>query len=146
MTFVCARQCQKFGAEALVRTGSKGRPTKVLVSITRRSGSGNGAGFRITALKTEKIAVFAPMPSASVKTATAVKLGDFRRDRSANLRSENMVVFIHNVHKSEHVSCHRIEYVDSHGIFVNAIDCLNARQGWLCCNNGIERKASVPGM
>ena len=33
------------------------------------------------------MAVFAPMPSASDNTATAVNTGDFLKDRSANLRS-----------------------------------------------------------
>ena len=43
--------------------------------ITRRSGAWYGNGRRSTALTMLKIAVFAPMPSASVSTATAVKPG-----------------------------------------------------------------------
>ena len=43
------------------------------LNITRRSGSGNGTGFSSTALTTEKMAVLAPMPSASAATAAAVK-------------------------------------------------------------------------
>jgi hypothetical protein len=39
---------------------------------TTRSGSGNGTGFRSTALTTEKMAVFAPMPRASAAIAAAV--------------------------------------------------------------------------
>jgi hypothetical protein len=34
----------------------------VLTSCTSRSASGNGTGAKTTALNTEKIAVFAPMP------------------------------------------------------------------------------------
>src|SRR2546427_5508646 len=53
----------------------------------------SSCGFRIgtdrslSVLITEKLAVFAPMPSASVSTATAVKPGFFRSWRRANLRS-----------------------------------------------------------
>src|SRR6266540_3381616 len=54
---------------------------------TSRPGSLNGGGRSSTALTTLKIAVFAPMPSASVSTATAVKPGFFSSWRMANLRS-----------------------------------------------------------
>src|SRR5213075_1194318 len=54
---------------------------------TSRPGSLNGGGRSSTALNTLKIAVFAPMPSASVSTATAVKPGFFSSWRKANLRS-----------------------------------------------------------
>src|SRR5438445_9928075 len=40
-----------------------------------------------TLLMSEKMAVFAPIPSASVSTATAVKPGFFSNWRKANLRS-----------------------------------------------------------
>src|SRR5947199_7590695 len=52
-----------------------------------RSGSGNESGRNKKALTTLKIAVLAPMPSASVSTATAVKPGFFSNWRKANLRS-----------------------------------------------------------
>jgi hypothetical protein len=52
-----------------------------------RFGSWNGAGRSSTALMTLKIAVFAPMPSASVSTATAVKPGFLSNCRQANRRS-----------------------------------------------------------
>src|SRR5256885_5613267 len=52
-----------------------------------RSGSGPGMGFNSVELTTLKMAVFAPMPSASVSTATAVKPGFFSNWRKANLRS-----------------------------------------------------------
>src|SRR5436190_13985828 len=54
---------------------------------TNRSGSWNGGGRRTTALITLKTAGLAPMPSASVSTATAVKPGFFSNWRKANLRS-----------------------------------------------------------
>ena len=52
-------------------------PVRGLVSqtITRRSGSWNGRRCSMAALTTLKIAVLAPMPSASVRAATAVKPG-----------------------------------------------------------------------
>src|SRR5215831_10310997 len=50
----------------------------VFISITRRSGSGKGTGLRRTALTTEKMALFVPMPSASAATAASVKVGLFR--------------------------------------------------------------------
>src|SRR5438445_8764376 len=55
--------------------------------ITMPSGSGYGSAFSNTVLMTVKMAVFAPMPSASVSTATAVKPGFFSNWRKANLRS-----------------------------------------------------------
>src|SRR3989475_10336363 len=51
------------------------------------SGSRNGNGRRSTAFMTLKIPVFAPIPSASVSTATAVKPGFFTSWRKANLIS-----------------------------------------------------------
>jgi hypothetical protein len=47
------------------------------LSTTSRSGAGNGKDFSSTPFTTEKMAVFAPMPSASVTTATSVKPGFF---------------------------------------------------------------------
>src|SRR5437016_7101525 len=52
-----------------------------------RSDSRYGSALSNTALTTLKIAVFAPMPRASVSTATAVKPGFFSNWRTANLRS-----------------------------------------------------------
>src|SRR4029077_1135246 len=52
-----------------------------------RSASGYGSGRSRTALTMLNIAVFAPMLSASVKTATRVNPGDLRSWRKANLRS-----------------------------------------------------------
>src|SRR5437764_6120665 len=52
-----------------------------------RSASGYGSGRSKTALTMLKIAVFAPMPSASVRTATRVNPGALRSWRRANLRS-----------------------------------------------------------
>ena len=48
----------------------------VFQRIMTRSGSWNGREWNSTELMTLNIAVLAPMPSASVITATAVKPGD----------------------------------------------------------------------
>jgi hypothetical protein len=48
-----------------------------------RSASGYGSGRSKTALTMLKIAVFAPMPSASVKIAITLKPGCFRSMRKA---------------------------------------------------------------
>jgi hypothetical protein len=57
--------------------------------LTNMSWSGRGwaAGRRITAFKTEKIAVLAPIPTASVKMVRMAKPGERRRFRRADLRS-----------------------------------------------------------
>src|SRR5688572_28544862 len=54
---------------------------------TSWSESGNGSARRIAALIRLKMAVLAPIPSASVRTATAVKPRFFRSWRKAYLRS-----------------------------------------------------------
>src|SRR5437773_11047107 len=51
------------------------------------SASGYGSGRSRTALTMLKMAVLAPMPSASVRTATKVNPGDLRSWRRANFRS-----------------------------------------------------------
>src|SRR5262249_23092735 len=53
------------------------------VNTTRRLGSRYGSWFSSTALMTLKIAVFAPMPSTSVRSATAVNVGCRTSDRTA---------------------------------------------------------------
>ena len=70
-------------------TENVGQPRCRLFSnrMTRRSLCGNGNGCSTTALTTLKMAVVAPMPSASVSRATAVKLGCCRSNRSAYRRS-----------------------------------------------------------
>ena len=60
-----------------------GRCSLISHSDTSRSGATYGSGRSMTASTTLKTAVLAPMPSASVATATAVKPGDFRSSRSA---------------------------------------------------------------
>jgi hypothetical protein len=59
--------------------------------FTSRSGSGTGSGRRSIWLKREKIAAFAPMPSASDTMATIVTNGVLNSVRSANLRLSIMV-------------------------------------------------------
>jgi hypothetical protein len=53
------------------------------VTATMRAGSATGRGCRTSAFTTLKMAVLAPMPSARVATATAVKAGDFLSIRRA---------------------------------------------------------------
>ena len=53
-----------------------------LESDTSLPGSLNGKGFSNTQLMTEKMAVFAPMPKARVRTAMAVNPGDLCSMRS----------------------------------------------------------------
>src|SRR4029077_18849166 len=55
--------------------------------LTSRSACGKGNGRRSTPSTTEKIAVFAPIPSARVRTATTVKPGDLRSWRNASFKS-----------------------------------------------------------
>src|SRR2546426_485673 len=83
-TVVCSRHPPSNGAETEPFCEPLGPLSK---TITNRSVSLNGNGRRRMALTTLKIAVFAPMPSASVSTATAVKPGLFSSWRKANLRS-----------------------------------------------------------
>jgi hypothetical protein len=52
-------------------------PRTLPATQTRRSALRYGRGLRSTALTTEKMAVFAPTPSASVNTTTAVNPGRF---------------------------------------------------------------------
>jgi hypothetical protein len=59
------------------------RPFQVEATLTRRSASGYGSGRSRTAFTTLKIALLAPMPTASVATATSVKPGAWRSRRSA---------------------------------------------------------------
>src|SRR2546426_11249182 len=64
--------------------------------MTSRSAAGNGNGRSSTPLTTLKMAVFAPMPIASVSTATAVKPGFFSSWRKAYFKS-----FIRAIYGSE---------------------------------------------
>jgi hypothetical protein len=58
-----------------------------LVTLTRRLESWKGRGRNNSAFTTEKMAVFAPIPSASVKIAMAVKPGLFASIRIPYFRS-----------------------------------------------------------
>ena len=69
----CFRQSRKFGNE--IDPASKFG--LLSCSVTSCSGSGYGKGFSSTPFATENSAVFAPMPSASVRIATAANPGDF---------------------------------------------------------------------
>ena len=69
----CARQSRKFAGDTLKLV----QPRERLFSLTITSCSGRsyGSGFSSSAWVTVKIAVLAPMPSASVMIATAVTPG-----------------------------------------------------------------------
>ena len=58
-----------------------------------RSCCGKGSGRSMMESTSEKIAVFAPIPSASVSTAVSVNPGDFRNCRNANFRSFSILPF-----------------------------------------------------
>jgi len=60
------------------------------VNITKRLGSRTGRVRSRTALTKLKIAVFAPIPKASDKTATSVKPGDRRKPLRACRVSASM--------------------------------------------------------
>src|SRR5438034_9673139 len=61
-----------------------------------RSGSWNGRPFTKRSLISENIAVFSPIPSASVRTAIKVNTGDLRSWRKANFRSFISLFSFHN--------------------------------------------------
>ncbi len=60
-----------------------------VLRYTRRSGSLTGRDRSSTAFITLKTAVFAPMPSASVRIAVAANPGLCSSDRNPNRRSRN---------------------------------------------------------
>src|SRR5262245_14735167 len=75
--------------------GRTGRPGSrdVLKRTARRSDSGKGAGRESDARSTVNIADVAPMPNASVATATVVNPRAFQRPRAVTRRSvENQVI------------------------------------------------------
>src|SRR5262245_9769638 len=84
-----SRHSMNFAGETLV---PKAEPSRRIWSWTMRSGSGNGTGFRTTALTTEKIAVVVPMPSAIAATAVTANTGLVRNTRNACLRSSRNLV------------------------------------------------------
>jgi len=68
----------------------------VFMKTTTRSASGMATGFSSTALTTEKIAVFAPMPSVSAATAATVNAGlctNIRRECLRSFNSASNMVF-----------------------------------------------------
>jgi hypothetical protein len=75
--WVC--QSKKFGGETETSPLTSFRSSTAIT----RSASGNGSGRRSTPRIRLKMAVFAPIASASVATAVAVKPGLFERLRTA---------------------------------------------------------------
>ena len=78
-TPLCVVTSMKFGGESVIDS----RPLRPWNSCTRRAGSRYGSGRSSTPLTTVKTAVLAPMPSASVRTATTAKPGWRRSMRAA---------------------------------------------------------------
>src|SRR5580658_424651 len=86
-TWVCRRQVLYLGTEAAEKP-----PWGVeVIRVTMRSGWGNARGLSSTVLTTEKMAVFAPIPSASADIAVAVKPGLWRSRRKACFTSNQKV-------------------------------------------------------
>src|SRR6185503_14711566 len=67
--------------------GPVGEPLSAFINWMSVSGSGNGTGFKSTALTTEKIAMLTPMPSVSAASAVAVNSLFSRNIRHACLMS-----------------------------------------------------------
>src|SRR6202044_257721 len=82
--FVVFCQSRKSGYEVFVADATPPfcwlRPSPM---VTSRDGSLYGSGLSNAEYTTEKIAAFAPIPSASVSTATAVNTGAFASVRAA---------------------------------------------------------------
>jgi len=77
------RQSRKFGKEI----DPESKFGLLSASVTSCSGSGYGSGFSNTPFTTENRAVFAPMPNASVRMATAANTGDLAIIRTPNRKS-----------------------------------------------------------
>src|SRR5438067_2391355 len=75
-----------------------------------RSASGYGRGRKSTESTTLKIAVQAPMPSASETTAAAVKAGRVRNMRAAYLRSCHKLFMTHASSSFVSECDHRIDF------------------------------------
>jgi hypothetical protein len=84
--------CKSFSSGTDIPTFSAWRPVRSSRTRTSCSGFGNGSGRSSTASTTLKMAVFAPMPKASVKTTTAVNPGFFQSIRSPYRTSRRRVI------------------------------------------------------
>src|SRR6267143_721710 len=81
------RQSRKFGKEI----DPESKFGLLSASVTSCSGSGYGSGFSNTPFTTENRAVFAPMPNASVRIATAANTGDLAIIRTPKSRLTHFV-------------------------------------------------------
>ena len=81
----CFSNIRYFGYDQTISRNVPGASSSGLVRWTsiRRSGSANGSGFSSSPFTSVKIAVLAPMPSASVVMAISVKTGAFSSVRMA---------------------------------------------------------------
>src|SRR4051812_635057 len=82
-----ARSFQRIKLAGPATFETPGRFAFVSQITAMRSASGYGKRSRKTALTTVKMALFTPIPSARVRTATNVKPGDFRSCRKAKRKS-----------------------------------------------------------
>src|SRR5215471_12600604 len=84
MLFCC---CQMLNLGTLAKESES---SPVFTSCTSDDGSGYVSGLSKTVLMTEKIAVFAPIPTAITRMATTVNAGAFISDRTAKRMSRQV--------------------------------------------------------
>src|SRR6266496_4618935 len=114
-----------------------------LVRICRtRSGSWNGRPFRKRSLIKLKIAVFAPIASASVITAIKVNAGDLRSWRSANFTS--LILFGSQRGNWIDVCGAACRYQTSQQCDRREQNCCAAEQHWVVRRNLIELRRDQP--
>src|SRR5207247_9033003 len=103
---------------------------------TTRDGSLNGRPRRNRSLIKLKIAVFSPIPSASVSTAMQVNAGDLRSRRSANFTS--VILFGSQCGNWIDVCGAARRYQTSQQRGRREQDCCDADQHWIVRRNLIE--------
>src|SRR5438309_6831071 len=109
---------------------------------TTRDGSLNGRPRRNRSLIKLKIAVFSPMPSASVRTAMQVNAGDLRSWRSANFTS--VILFGSQRGNWVDVCGAACRYQTSQQRGRREQNCGDAEQHWVVRRNLIEPRRDQP--
>src|SRR5438309_6018854 len=109
---------------------------------TTRDGSLNGRPRRNRSLIKLKIAVFSPMPSASVRTAMQVNAGDLRSWRSANFTS--LILFGSQGGNWIDVCGAACRYQTSQQRGRREQNCCDAEQHWVVRRNLIELRRDQP--
>src|SRR6476660_3286864 len=139
----CFRKSKKSGEESELNWWDlSGSLRFVLPIAASRSGDGNGSGFNNTALTTLKMAVFAPIPSARVSTATRVNPGDFRSWRKASFRSF-MLLGAQSLNRVDTCSAARREQTRRQ-CDRREQNCCAAEQHWVVRRNLIELRRDQP--